>query len=310
MASLMVDGVRIETREGYGRVLLARRSFAAGEIVLREAPLLLIHKTFERDGSMPILTAFQSASRETKEKVLMDFFCPELGGDSSGGSGFDAISLDEDPIVTNNDDEADGYDDHPVVREIRDGLKRLELSSDQEEFLMRLLLIELCNAHGYEQQSEPPVGEHVVRRDGRYSGLFEIASKASHSCDPNVTFHSNLETRLLTYRALKPISEGEMICLSYLSDDELQQPITKRRARLWLGKLFWCFCSRCNSRFDDCRSFICLHCGGGDLREVLSTGTMRLLHAFDLTPSLLLQTPLLASPYVVLSSTLIFDIIP
>ncbi|MEY3481146.1 MAG: hypothetical protein RIQ71_1921 [Verrucomicrobiota bacterium] len=71
-------------------------------------------------------------------------------------------------------------------------------------------------------------------------GLFPLGSLFNHSCLPNCTYVN--EGAQLVFRLLRPVSEGEELCVNYT---ELYAARDERRAELLAGKSFECRCRRC-----------------------------------------------------------------
>eukprot|EP00798_Chlamydomonas_sp_ICE-L_P012387 gene12387-15580_t len=71
-----VDGVHIvPSGTALGRVVVARRAFAPGDVVLAEAPTLVFAKT-ERGRAPELLSAFKSANSQRQQAVLSMFHPP------------------------------------------------------------------------------------------------------------------------------------------------------------------------------------------------------------------------------------------
>lgn len=87
---------------------------------------------------------------------------------------------------------------------------------------------------------------HAINEGGRDAGIFRIASKANHSCSPNVITMCTARNRLRML-AIKPIRAGEPIETCYLSGPSLAWPSHLRRQKLMHDRGFLCQCSRCNS---------------------------------------------------------------
>jgi hypothetical protein len=111
--------------------------------------------------------------------------------------------------------------------------------------LARLAIVEKLNAHTYHG------GE------GKSSALFDMMSKASHSCAPNCIYDA---TRC-AYVALKPIREGEEIAFPYFARSALAQPaIIRSNVLQRTHQICPCLCPRCVSDRrdgDPCRGIIC-----------------------------------------------------
>lgn len=85
--------------------------------------------------------------------------------------------------------------------------------------------------------------------------LYPTISKVNHSCTANATTITNEDCGQLI--CLLPISAGEEIFSSYLSDVDLIRPIQQRREILSKGWDFQCSCPRCEALKDDTRRFSC-----------------------------------------------------
>eukprot|EP00928_Gymnodinium_smaydae_P081068 TRINITY_DN64642_c0_g1_i1.p1 TRINITY_DN64642_c0_g1~~TRINITY_DN64642_c0_g1_i1.p1 ORF type:complete len:472 (-),score=76.37 TRINITY_DN64642_c0_g1_i1:226-1641(-) len=103
-----------------------------------------------------------------------------------------------------------------------------------------------------------------------HCALLNVASKVSHSCNPNSVFtvdaeDDNSPALRLTARAVRDVEAGEQITFSYLDDmDDLLCPASIRRRRLQAHKYFVCQCARCalsDKGGDRFRGFPCRACG-------------------------------------------------
>ncbi|KAI8910461.1 hypothetical protein EDD86DRAFT_205488 [Gorgonomyces haynaldii] len=98
---------------------------------------------------------------------------------------------------------------------------------------------------------------------GGGSGIFLRASKATHSCSPNVVLV--LSGDYLQYIAIKSIREHEMITFAYITGQKLCWPRQLRQEYLERTRSFVCHCKRCDG-VDDMRRFPC-PCGGSLLLD-------------------------------------------
>lgn len=93
--------------------------------------------------------------------------------------------------------------------------------------------------------------------------LFPILSKANHSCVANaaVRVHDGISGEIV---CLRPISEGEEVTVSYLTNQQLGMPTQYRQSRLSELWEFTCSCARCACKHDDTRCLSCPQdgCGG------------------------------------------------
>ncbi|OQR87549.1 hypothetical protein ACHHYP_08540 [Achlya hypogyna] len=93
---------------------------------------------------------------------------------------------------------------------------------------------------------------------GDVAGLFPIASKAAHSCNPNVVYQP-VGPRGMQYVAIKPIASGSLVFYSYIAREKLGYPSHVRQAFLQQAYYFTCGCTRCGAP-DDMRPLPCAQC--------------------------------------------------
>ena len=156
-----------------------------------------------------------------------------------------------------------------TAMEIRKDAENLSLKHCMPfDLVLKLLDIRHTSAYSFRSQSANADSSKNITNNR--IGLFHIASKANHSCDPNVSFSSSSQN-FMKFTALKRIEVGEEICSSYVAD-LYSTPRRARRQRLLETKNFFCKCPRCTG-IDDCRGLICkeadcsgsLHCIDDDI---------------------------------------------
>ncbi|EQC36735.1 hypothetical protein SDRG_06171 [Saprolegnia diclina VS20] len=99
--------------------------------------------------------------------------------------------------------------------------------------------------------------------NGEIAGLFSIASKAAHSCSPNVVYRP-VGVQGMAYTAIKPIPAGSLILYSYIAREKLGYPSHVRQAFLQQAYYFTCGCDRCSAP-DDMRPLPCPACAAPTL---------------------------------------------
>jgi len=105
---------------------------------------------------------------------------------------------------------------------------------------------EVCPAHADGRAGNNSMG----------SGLFRIACRAAHSCQPNcVWFSSQNGDRIM--RTVVPVAKGEELFINYMDDSWLIRPVSERRKHTSSTYLFVCECPRCAAHGDDTRWFPC-----------------------------------------------------
>lgn len=100
------------------------------------------------------------------------------------------------------------------------------------EFVHAALLVAELNAHAFSA--------------GKEMAMFDLASKAAHSCAPNAAYSSRDVPGHLRYKAIRPIAAGEQVQFSYIAG-LYSTPTEGRRAELENTKDFICHCARCDS---------------------------------------------------------------
>ena len=217
-----MESTRIEFRQDHGRVVVAARNFALGEVVISEKPTLVWSTTDTGLGvARNYLRAFSAASPEAQEAVL-DMFHPPVNSDHA----------------------------RSVLRSLGVIRKTNDASYSEETFLARqagldpssiykLLLIMVTNAHEYrgfdndETYTEYMEGDSETQPE--HGALFSYGSKVSHSCSPNVLYTTKNGAGHLQYMATRAIREGELITFSYIRA-VWWTPRVDRREMLQLSK--------------------------------------------------------------------------
>jgi len=203
--------------ENCGRVLVTEQVFNVGETVLEEAPLIQYSSLFQ------LLILYSRLSDKVKNKIL----------DMQSYLSTDEARYNE---FRRKLDELKSLIDSSSYQFL------LQSNNIDNDLAFRILSISYINSHGYE-------GANLDRQrcsdvDGSsYSALFELASKAVHSCSPNCNYSSKSKRNSLTYYATQPIACGDQISFCYL--DLSSVPTHIRRKRLMETKDFFCQCSKC-----------------------------------------------------------------
>ncbi|XP_068216143.1 histone-lysine N-trimethyltransferase SMYD5 isoform X1 [Palaemon carinicauda] len=83
------------------------------------------------------------------------------------------------------------------------------------------------------------------------SGLYPLQSSCNHSCDPNAMPTFPYNNFHLVMIAVKDISAGEEICVSYLDECNLDRSRHSRNIILRENYLFTCRCRKCLEQADD-----------------------------------------------------------
>ena len=179
---LGVAPVEIVVRKDVGRCLVATRAIEAGEVVLKEQPLLRSEPygtNSSRDAAC--LKAFCLASSAVQSKILGDMWSP-----------------------------LEQYEKTEKGKELAarvEAVMRQEWVREQPAHALKKALLAFnLNAHFI---------------DGA-SALFEMGSKLSHSCDPNVHFTGDRVAGCGCHVAIRPIEEGEEISNNCMPTEKLE----------------------------------------------------------------------------------------
>lgn len=183
----------------------ASRAFEPGDTVLREAPSI----TWPHGNPDELISRFLSSSAEVQTAVL-DMAAPDPSGLDFGSEHVEARAARAAERSEHAERLAAGYD----------GARAAELFA-------HLFLIGDTNAHAFEERV----------------GLFPVAAKANHSCEPNCG-HTTRVGGEMHYFATRRIEAGDEILISYL-DRVWSRTREDRRRTLLVQKLFFCNCPRC-----------------------------------------------------------------
>jgi hypothetical protein len=240
--------VQVVVTPHQGKVLLARRDAAPGDVLVQEAPLVKwCGRGSAHVPSAAFVDAYLALATVDQRCVLSMCAPPQTSTDS--------IEL----LRAAQKLQAD----HAPARQI--ALRTL----------CTLGLVERINAHTYaapqsddgdahQQPSETSAGVPAPT-----SVLFDVMSKASHSCAPNCIY----DAARRAYVALRPVARGEEIGFPYFARQHLAQPAHLRTAVLHrTHQIAECLCTRCRSdreNGDPCRGIKCgePRCGGTRFRR-------------------------------------------
>ena len=197
-----------------GRRATSALAFSAGDVVLREEPLLVFDST--RGDATNLWAAYSKCTVDEQRRVL-DMYHPDR-------SSFPQL-LNQASFALNVAE----HDDPDVI------------------LLHRLLLIVNFNSHSFNggetnYEGELVIGSSEWNAQVKLSALFDAASKVEHSCCPSV--RSSTKTGAMVYTATRDIKEGDFVTFSYLGP-ALDISRAERRATLRREKRFDCECDRC-----------------------------------------------------------------
>lgn len=268
--------LRQETIAGRGRGLVATRGLRAGEVLLRESPLLLYEEA-EAAASVAFCSHCDRllSHRETipcsncKAATFCSNLCLESARNGSHNARVckgiralqtkqDNFSLEERTLARfliaayNLDSKAfakllelEGQEqDDEVVKKLHEFLAEVldDLPSDGLPMTRELLARDACNTFGLMAPSKSGE-ERIVRGYAMYAQ----ASMFNHDCLPNACRFEYVDrdgdgNTDVIVRALHDIEEGTEVCLSYFPVD---WAYGDRQKKLQVEYGFWCKCARC-----------------------------------------------------------------
>lgn len=283
--------LRVQSIDGLGLTFVAVRDIGAGELVLRETPLLIasqrtslspaVRRIYEAAADVDsddeedavacdpddllIIHAFARAPAEVRAKALAG---------SCGAEGCCTA-------------------DHALIKSAKAAATWCKANDEAcavlpYSDLERILLIFSLNAFGF-------------LADGQTAGatsLFPRAAKFTHRCcHPSAIFHG--QDGALCFRATRDIRAGEIPTISYLGHNA-HCGVSRRRRLLYESKGFICACADCAEGCDTYRALPCTRCCGprddtsgllqpSDPLTALSAADT--LHNTDLPPPLLWRYP-------------------
>jgi len=232
-----------------GRILISKKSFEAGDIIFREAPLLIVAES-ANNPSFERLSALQKAENFDYEPLwywaAMNSLLPSQVNEDSLLSTITEDRQHRLLLLFHDETDIPSTDVEKIIE-----LFKLPVDPILLETLLQVWILN-CFEH-----SEDPLG---------YSTYF-MSSFMSHSCFPCSVWHYDEDYFVL--RARRKINVGDEVCCSYLSEDCLLESTATRRAGLEESKHFVCSCERCNGRMDYCRGFSCPGCRVGNVFPLL-----------------------------------------
>eukprot|EP00899_Mesostigma_viride_P013882 jgi/Mesvir1/22495/Mv18530-RA.1 len=126
--------------------------------------------------------------------------------------------------------------------------------------LLRVLQVYSVNGFSGGKDEE---AQGFVAQDHGVSYLFNIASRFSHSCDPNCCRSIRAGDGRIFVRTLRDVGPGDELTISYINPEDLPLSSERRNGQLETFG-FVCGCERC-AGVDDTRGFACPTCGDGDV---------------------------------------------
>eukprot|EP00933_Yihiella_yeosuensis_P050738 TRINITY_DN48530_c0_g1_i1.p1 TRINITY_DN48530_c0_g1~~TRINITY_DN48530_c0_g1_i1.p1 ORF type:complete len:465 (-),score=57.18 TRINITY_DN48530_c0_g1_i1:84-1478(-) len=235
--------------ETKGRILVAKRDFCQGEVILEEMPLHIVQEE-------PFSPSFRALREMCKDQ---DFDYEALWY----WSALRSLSPEDVGPLFDSWDLLDGQHQQRLLLlhtgDVDEPSVEIQCIADYflphlgKQGVMKLELLLQAFVHNCFDYSDEPDG---------YATYF-IPSFMSHSCYPAAFWHLGDDGKRYILRARRDIKIGEEVTVSYLDENLILNPTSKRRWDLWETKQFWCCCERCFANVDRSRGLSCLRCRSG-----------------------------------------------
>ncbi|CAE8726101.1 unnamed protein product [Polarella glacialis] len=234
--------------ETKGRILVATRDFAQGEIILEELPLHIV----QADAASSEFSTLKSMCEAKKGfdydalwywAALRSLCLEDLG---SGFSSWTLLDKDrQERLLLLHTGEVSGPSraTQAIARQLVPQLRDVDK-------LERLLQAWIHNAFDF---SDEPSGY----------ATYYFPSFMSHSCYPSAFWHYGADAERYVLRARRAIAAGDEVTVSYLEETLLLSHVQERRWDLFETKQFWCACERCTGGLDKSRGLACPKCPAG-----------------------------------------------
>ena len=207
-----------------GKILVADQSMHAGQTILVEKPVIIAHSP-----SLDYFDYYASfcSSPPPVQRDILDFYSPVEG---------------------------------PRAQQLRKVLPelfsaRFGTAVDEQKLseFVKVAMAFQFNSVGVNPAPEDGAAGEPVSLG---SGLYKLACRAAHSCQPNCFWLSDSRGwRVL--RTLVAVEQGQELTIDYELGRCSLMPVHERRARLLASKEFLCQCPRCAADGDDTRRFPC-----------------------------------------------------
>lgn len=205
-----------------GRSVLATQHFTVGEKIVVDEPLLCCERSDDAETRfLEVLEAFDQAPADVKEQVI------------------DLV-----PAI----DES-----HPRVLAVRSFAASCTGFKMKASDILKAILAFECTA--FEMQHSL-----ATATTSRSRAVFPMMSKFNHSCSPNAAWYvSSPELGGSFVYAVRDISEGEEISISYLGWKALGSAVSRKKF-LYDTHMFTCTCELCCADTDRLRRIPCPKC--------------------------------------------------
>eukprot|EP00755_Sulcionema_specki_P022607 Sspe_Gene.13928::Locus_4804_Transcript_1_1_Confidence_1.000_Length_1355::g.13928::m.13928/K09553/STIP1; stress-induced-phosphoprotein 1 len=221
-----------------GRSLVAREGYMPGAVILCEDPLVSWSRRAAQDPRVVGICAEHGVSSDSSAFRILE------ETKRLTKYQWDVINDLSTPEVSAN---------VPQVLKMVNVARQLaeqapDIYSNDPYDVARLVLAVKTNSH------------HCVELDAEGEerpGIFKIASKLAHSCEPNAVYHLSPHTKRVSFTACRAVTAGEVLSFSYRGELDFLAMSTWRRQHELLDKFyFWCGCTRCQQP-DYARCFKC-----------------------------------------------------
>lgn len=219
--------IDIQQHSIYGRVLVCLRNFSVNDIVLIEKPILVYSDLFD------LLVQYVQLDETVRNKLSHLQSYASLSSSSSSVSSEAIITY---PLFSEKLTAI-----QEIANEALNRVSSIACFPVTIDDLFCMLTTSIINCHGFPGYSVfCATSGKMIQKD---SALFEIASKAAHSCLPNCIYTNFRPHGMLTYFSHRSMIKGDLISFCYVD----YMCTRARRNRLMTSKNFLCHCSKCDN---------------------------------------------------------------
>lgn len=219
------NGLQMVTREPLGRIVLASKSFAIGDCVICEVPLVRYGGVFD------LVRQYLLMNEVDKKRIfdMQNYASPNEAHYKESKAHMQEMLDMANTILSHQTTDSGSLGQYIDVHT-----------------LFRLLTVSSLNSHDFPDTNTEEISSRITSTGavGLDSALFPMASKVAHSCDPNCVYTNYHVLNHLFYFAVKPIAPDDMITFSYVGYASTQA----RRLQLMKTKDFFCLCEKCSDK--------------------------------------------------------------
>ena len=233
--------LRIASAGAAGNALFAQAAAAAGDILLDEAPFMVVRRSVAglRTVYSTGVSAFKTyfAASQERGAAAAAFNC--LGG---GEALIEGLLPDSGKV----------FDAFLRTLPLEQQSASLELYEAQRRRIATVLALWQANGYAFPLRGE----------EQQLAALYNLTMKMLHSCEPNCKGHVVLESGRIEVTALRSIRCGELLTQDYTGGEAVATRSVVERRTLLRRRGFECVCCRCERESLPAGAALCDGCAG------------------------------------------------